>query len=49
MVIEMAKIKSLKIDYYDQEGCAYKEFAEDEDVEILAITRKVETTRWKSA
>ena len=44
----MAKIKSLRIEYHDKEGCVYKEFDEDQEVKIIAITKKTETATWEN-
>jgi len=43
----MARIKSIKIEYSDKEGCAYKEFPEDRTVTITAEVTYTEIIVWK--
>ena len=44
---KMTGIKSIKIEYYDKEGCSYKKFPEDADVTIIAHVTTIERSVWK--
>ena len=43
----MARIRAIKIEYYDMPGCAYKEFPEDRTVTITADVTYTEKIVWK--